>query len=136
VGLGDLSSTIALAPMEQLTIEIRNSQRRLLEKQTLDSAEEMTSTESTTIDKEVLNVANSSSKTENWSVSGNGSFSLGGVGNLGVNAMTSGSFTENSRALYNILLKALLNQMHSIQHPQIDSSHYNIRWFLLSREDD
>ena len=26
-------------------------------------------------------------------------------------------------------------QMHSIQHPQIDSSHYNIRWFLLSPYD-
>jgi hypothetical protein len=26
--------------------------------------------------------------------------------------------------------------MHSIQHPQIDSSHYNIRWFLLSLAKD
>ena len=26
--------------------------------------------------------------------------------------------------------------MHSIQHPQIDSSHYNIRWFLLSRAEE
>jgi len=26
----------------------------------------------------------------------------------------------------------IIIQMHSIQHPQIDSSHYNIRWFLLS----
>jgi hypothetical protein len=94
--IGDLSSTISLAPSERLTIEILNSQRKVLEQTTIDSTEEIISTESSQLDKEVINVARSSSRNNNWRVDGNGSFSLGPV-SLGTSGGISGTFTETSQ---------------------------------------
>jgi len=42
LGIGDLSSTMSLAPLEKLTLEFLTSQRKLFEKETLDSVEEIT----------------------------------------------------------------------------------------------
>jgi len=78
LAIGDLSSTISLAPSEQLTLEFQTSQRRVLEQTRVDSAEEMNSTESTTVDKEVLNTVQSASKTSNWHVDGSASYSNSG----------------------------------------------------------
>jgi hypothetical protein len=39
LAVGDLSSTIVLAPLEQLTLEMQNTQRRVLEQTPVDSAE-------------------------------------------------------------------------------------------------
>jgi hypothetical protein len=72
--IGDLSSTMSLAPSEQLTLEFQSTQRRLLEQSKVDSVEEMSSTETTTHDKEALNVTRTSSKTDNWHVDGTGHF--------------------------------------------------------------
>src|SRR5262249_37180379 len=49
---------------------------RVLEENRLDSAEEMTSTESTTVDKEVVNTVQSLSKTQEWHVDGSASFGI------------------------------------------------------------
>lgn len=95
--LGDLSSTISLAPSEQLTLEFLSSQRTLFEKKTLDSVEEMNSSENTTADKEVVNVARSSSRTENWNVSANGSVSLGSIASFGASGGASATTTTNSQ---------------------------------------
>jgi len=82
--LGDLSSTMSLAPAEQLTLEFQTTQRRLLEQTRVDSVEEMFSTETITQDKEVLNVTRASSKTDNWRVDGTGHFIFdGGWADLG-----------------------------------------------------
>jgi hypothetical protein len=70
--IGDLLSTMSLAPSEQLTLEFQSSQRRVLDKDTVDSTEEMNSTENTTIDKEAVNVTSSSSQTNNWYVDATG----------------------------------------------------------------
>lgn len=95
--LGDLSSTISLAPSEQLTLEFLSSQRMLLEKKNMDSREEMNSLENTTIDREIVNVARSSSRSENWNISANASISIGSVASLGASGGTSGSTTLSSQ---------------------------------------
>lgn len=66
--LGDLSSIIALAPGEQLTHEFQTSQRKVLEQSTMDSTDSVNSTESTTSDKESVNVTRGPSKTQGWHV--------------------------------------------------------------------
>src|SRR5262245_20754600 len=76
LSIGDLSSTIALAPSEELILEFQNTQRRVLEQNRVDSAEEMTSTESTTVDKEVVNTVQSLSKTQEWHVDGSASYGI------------------------------------------------------------
>ncbi len=92
--IGDLSSTISLAPSEQLTLEFHTSQRTVLEKNILDSTEEITSAESTTSDKEVVNVARSSSKTQNWHVDGSGTITIP-VGDIPLGIDIGGGISEN-----------------------------------------
>lgn len=91
--IGDLASTMSLAPSEQLTIEIQTSQRKVLDQSTLDSTEAVSSSESTTSDKEAVNVARSSSKTEGWHVDGTGTVSCG-YGSASVSAGYSKSVTD------------------------------------------
>src|SRR5215831_4951300 len=97
LALGDLSSTIALAPAEQLTLEFQVSQRRVLEQDTIDSAETQDQTESTTIDKEVMSVARSASHNHSWHVDGSGSFSYGPA-SATVSAGVSDSVTQTSQS--------------------------------------
>jgi hypothetical protein len=91
LAIGDLSSTISLAPSEQLTLEFQTSQRRVLEQTRVDSAEEMNSTESTTVDKEVLNTVQSASKTSNWHVDGSAQYS-----NSGFTASVQSGYSEST----------------------------------------
>jgi hypothetical protein len=77
VEIGDLSSTMGLAPLEELRLEFSTSQRKVMEQRTLDSKEEIETNESTIIDKEALNVTRASSRTEGWRVDGSGSISIG-----------------------------------------------------------
>jgi len=91
---GDLSSSSSLAPGEQVTLEFLTSQRTSLDRQTLDSTEEMNSIENTTNDKEIVNVVRASSKTDNWNASVNGGIDLGYF-NLGGTGGSSGSTTES-----------------------------------------
>lgn len=86
---GALSTAIALAPGERTTLTIRNTQRKLFDQTTLDQTEKATETESTVSDKDVMNVARSSSRANNWSLSGQGTF---GLGDFSVGA--SGSVSE------------------------------------------
>jgi hypothetical protein len=75
--IGDLASTMSLAPGEQLTVEVQTSQRKVLDQSTLDSTEAISSSESTTSDKEAVNVARASSKTENWHVDASATVTCG-----------------------------------------------------------
>jgi hypothetical protein len=75
--IGDLASTMSLAPREQLTIEVQTSQRKVLDQNSLDSTEAISSSESTTSDKEAVNVARASSKTEGWHVDGTATVTCG-----------------------------------------------------------
>jgi hypothetical protein len=93
--IGALSASVALAPGETLSLSMRNTQRKQLDRETLDEVERTEQTESTIADKDVLNVTRSSSRTENWSVSGNASFSLSGFG-LGASGSMSEAVNEAS----------------------------------------
>ena len=66
ISIADLQTTISLAPGEELTLEFRTSQRKTLEQTTLDSVEQIDSLESTTTDKDIVNVARSASRSNNW----------------------------------------------------------------------
>ncbi|WPS86360.1 hypothetical protein SMD22_17860 [Brevibacillus halotolerans] len=108
VAVSDLSYTTSLAPSEQLTIQMQNTQRRIMEKNTLDQAEEMTSEESTTVDKEALNVTRSSTKTEKWHVNGNGRISIGNPLSLGGQLGADAGFDRSTQ----LTAQVTLNQIH------------------------
>jgi hypothetical protein len=113
--LGDLSSTMSLAPGERLTLEFQSSQRRLLDQTTVDSAEELTSLESTTADKDVLNAARSSTRTEGWHVDGSGSVSLGSIASLGVAGGAQGSVQDVAQGSIQHVTEATRKSAHSLK---------------------
>jgi hypothetical protein len=75
--LGDLASIMALAPGEDVTLEVTQSQRKVLDEPTVDSVESRRSEESTTMDEVVVDVARSSARTQYWHVDGSGSYGIG-----------------------------------------------------------
>ena len=77
LSIGDLSATVSLAPLERLELEFRSSQRQLLERSVLESAESVQSSESSAIDKEAINVTRSSSKTSGWHFDTTGTLTVG-----------------------------------------------------------
>lgn len=93
--VADLQTTIALAPREDVRLEIRTTQRKSLQQSVVDSVEESHSSEATIVDKETVNVARASSATKGWHVDGNGSFSLGPV-SLGASGGASSSVTQSA----------------------------------------
>ena len=114
LALGDLSSTIALAPGEELTLEFQVSQRRVLEQDTIDSAETQDQTESTTIDKEVMSVARSASHNHSWHVDGSGSFSYGPA-SATVSAGVSDSVTQTSQSSMEHTNEATRKSAHTLK---------------------
>jgi hypothetical protein len=93
--IADLQTTLALAPREEVRLELRTTQRKLLQQSVVDSVEELQSSEATVVDKETMNVARASAATKSWHVDGSGSFSLGPV-SLGASAGTSSSVTQSA----------------------------------------
>jgi hypothetical protein len=100
VTLGDLASTTTLAPSEQLTLEFQSSQRTLLDQSALDSTDSLSSSESTTIDKETVNVVRASSRSDNWHVDTSGQVTCG-YASIGVNAGLSGSVHSSNQQAIN-----------------------------------
>lgn len=119
VTIGDLGTTIALAPQEQLTVEVLTSQRKVLDQSTMDSTDSVTSTESTTSDKEAINVARSSSKTEGWHIDGSATVGVG-TASVKVDAGYSKSITDSNQQTINHVAEATsksaknLKTMHSV----------------------
>jgi hypothetical protein len=93
--IGALSASVALAPGEVLSLSIRNTQRKQFDQETVDEVERSQQTESTIADKDILNVTRSTSRTNNWNVSGNASISIGGFG-AGVSGSMSEALTESA----------------------------------------
>src|SRR5690242_918998 len=81
--VGDISSSMALAPGETVTLNIKKTQRIQLNQTTVESSESLDSFESSLVDKDVLNVTRSTTRTQQWHVDGNASLSLGGVFQIG-----------------------------------------------------
>ncbi len=81
--ISDVVSSLSLAPTETITLRIKKSQRNKITQNTLDSSEELNSVENRVIDKDVLNVARSSAKTENWKAASNANISIGSIFSIG-----------------------------------------------------
>lgn len=75
--VGDLASSMALAPAETATFTIKKTQRTKLNRSTLESSDSLESSESSIVDKDVLNVARSSTVTESWRIDGGAKLSIG-----------------------------------------------------------
>ena len=114
LAVGDLSSTIALAPLEQLTLEMQSTQRRVLDQTTVDSAETQDQLESTTIDKEVMSVARSASHTHSWHVDASGSFSYGPA-SATVSAGVQDSLTTTSQTSMQHTTEATRKSAHNLK---------------------
>jgi hypothetical protein len=71
-----LATTISLAPTEILHVTIHNTQRKLFDRTNLKEVEQSESTESTIVDRDIVNITRSSTTTNNWSVSGNSTVSI------------------------------------------------------------
>lgn len=94
--VGDISSSMALAPGETVTLNIKKTQRIQLNQTTVESSESLDSFESSLVDKDVLNVTRSTTRTQQWHVDGNASLSLGGVFQIGSSGGVSGSVQSTS----------------------------------------
>jgi hypothetical protein len=92
-----LAGTVALAPAEVLRVTVRSTQRKVLNRSSIDEVEQTDSTEATIVDRDVINVTRSSSKTDNWEASGEGSVSIpiyGATVDFGGSGGMSGSATR------------------------------------------
>ncbi|MGZ4997546.1 MAG: hypothetical protein ACXV74_02440 [Methylobacter sp.] len=120
LSLGDLSSTISLAPNEQLTLEFQSSLRKVMEQSTLDSTEDVTSSESTVADKEAVNITRASSKTQSWHVDTTGTLTCG-YASLSTTVGVSQSVTESNQQAVNHITDTThksaqsLKAMHKIE---------------------
>lgn len=101
--IGDFATLLSLAPSEVLTIEMRRTQHTLLEQSQENASTVEVGTENLDSDKESINVANTSARTANWSVSGTGGFSLYGIG-------ASGSATDSNTV--NNSTTSTINSIH------------------------
>jgi hypothetical protein len=77
----------------------------VLDQSTLDSTEAISSSESTTSDKEAVNVARSSSKTEGWHVDGTGTVTCG-YGSASISAGYAKSITDSNQQTINHVTEA------------------------------
>jgi hypothetical protein len=120
VAVGDLSSTMNLAPLERVTVEILTSQRKIFEQKTLDSVEEITSTESTLFDKEVIDVVRSSARSEKWNIDMNAGINLG-IYSFGGSGGAQGTFESSSKQAIQHISESTrkssesLKRMHKIE---------------------
>jgi hypothetical protein len=105
---------MGLAPGEQLTFEFAQSQRRVLEKSTLESTEQINSDESTTSDTEALNATRATSRTEGWHVDTTGTLTAG-YASLSVSAGYNQSVTDTNTATINHVTQATQKSAHSLR---------------------
>jgi hypothetical protein len=92
---GPLSMIISLAPAETLHLIMRNTQRKQLDQSTFNQVDKLESSESTIVDRDILNIARSSSRTSGWTVAGNATFTIPKF-SAGLNASATESVSEAS----------------------------------------
>ncbi|NUO52340.1 MAG: hypothetical protein HOV80_26105 [Polyangiaceae bacterium] len=124
--IGDLGSVVALAPGEETSLNIKKTQRTSFTRSVVDSSESMTSKESTQIDKDVMNVARSTTKANQWRVDSTATVSIGGVGSLSVSA----GYSESTSSTINTSLQRIseatqksAEQLKSLQKTEVTQSH-------------
>ena len=114
VTIGDLASTMSLAPGEQLTLEFQNTQRKVFDKSVVDSTESLDSSESTTMDKEAINISRASSKTEGWHVDTTGELTVG-YASLRTTVGYSQSVTTSNNQTIDHVTEATKKSAHSLK---------------------
>jgi hypothetical protein len=138
LSIGDLSSTIGLAPGEKLTLEFQTSQRKVMDRSVMDSSENIESSESVTSDKEAINVTRATSKTQNWHVDTTGTLTCGAA-SLTVSAGYSQSVTDSNQQTINHVTEATrksaqsLKSLHKIEVRGISESLVQNRMTRLIR---
>lgn len=113
--IADLASSIALAPSEKLTLTIKKTQRTQLTESTLQSSESLDSTESSIVDKDVLNIQRSTANTMQWRVDGSASVSLLGIFNLGGGGGIAGSSQSSSNTVIEQISEATEKSVRRVQ---------------------
>ena len=93
--IGDEADRLSLAPNETLTITTRVTQRTTLSQNVVDSHEVTDSFESTVQDKDVLNLASSTSQTLSWRVDAHANFLVPGLSG-GVSSGASGTVQDTA----------------------------------------
>jgi hypothetical protein len=114
LSIGDLASTMGLAPLEQLTLEFQSTQRKVMDRSVVDSAESMDSSESTTSDKEAVNVTRSTVKTEGWHIDATGSVSYKAA-SLQVQGGYSKSVTQTNQQSIDRVTEATKKSAHNLK---------------------
>ena len=76
LAIGDLASTLSLAPLERVVTEVKTSQRTTFERSAIESSESLESTEAALHDTEAMNIARSNTTTTNWHVDHQGAISV------------------------------------------------------------
>ena len=114
--LADISASISLAPREKLTLSIRKTQRTQLTETTLRSSDSLDESESTIVDKDVLNVQRSTAHTQQWRVDGSASLSLfGGALTLGASGGIAGSVQSTSNSVVEQISEATSRTVRRLQ---------------------
>ncbi len=113
--IADLSSSIALAPGEKLTLTIKKTQRTQLTETTLQSSESLDSVESSIVDKDVLNIQRSTANTMQWRVDGSASVSLLGILSLGGGGGVAGSAQSSSNTVVEQISEATEKSVRRVQ---------------------
>lgn len=124
--IGDISSVVALAPGEQTTLSIKKTQRTAFTRQEVESSESMSNIENTQIDKDVLNVAKSTTKANQWRVDSTASISIGEVGSLSVSAGYSESTSNTTNRSIERISEATqksAQQLKNLQKTEVTQSH-------------
>jgi hypothetical protein len=114
-GVGDLSANVGLAPGEKLSLTIRKTQRTQLSETTVQSSESLDETESSIVDKDVLNVARSTSQSNQWHVDSNANFSIAKAFSVGASGGVSGSATATANTVVEHLSEATRKSSQRLQ---------------------
>lgn len=111
--VGDFVSVLSLAPSEVLTIEIMRTQHTLLEQSQENASAVEVGTENLFSDKESINIANTSARSANWSVSGSGGFSMYGIG-ISASATTSQAINTTTASTINSIHETTLKSSQKV----------------------
>ncbi len=100
--LGDIDTTLSLAPQEELVVKVKRTQREFLKRTHIDQRESINSLENSIQDRDVVAVTRSSAKQFNWSVNAQAGVDLKKF-DFGATAAASGQINNaNSSSLESV----------------------------------
>ncbi len=114
VVLNDLISAYGLAPGEKATFSVKRSQRRQIDRKTVEEKTQIRSEESKIVDKDVLSLARTFVANTNAKVTSSGKISLSGLDLGGTNEFTT-AFGETIAATSESLREAMLNASEQLK---------------------